>query len=148
MFQYVLGPKRTWLNSNIRSNERTFKCSLRNSNFAINSMWKCALISKVEKWHPHFKKWLQMLPVQVIWVNLCPWLNKLWKTMKKVKQKVFLQTFTGRDIWSPWFFSTATTVLARSSLKLCEHSYFHEIYWNNATVNHVLLKVRTFVNFT
>ena len=69
---YMLGPKQTWLNSNIRSNERTFECSLRNLNFAINSMRKCALISKVEKWHPHFKKWLQMLPVQVIWVNLCP----------------------------------------------------------------------------
>ena len=52
--------------------ERTFECSLRNSNFAINSMRKCALISKVEKWHPHFKEWLQMLPVQVILVNLCP----------------------------------------------------------------------------
>ena len=63
---YIVGPKRTWLNSNIRSNERTFECSLRNSNFAINSMRKCALISKVEKWHPHFKEWLQMLPVQVI----------------------------------------------------------------------------------
>ena len=69
---YTLRPKQTWLNSNIRSNERTFECSLRNSNFAINSMRKCALISKVEKWHPHLKKWLQMLPVQVIWVNLCP----------------------------------------------------------------------------
>ena len=68
----TLGPKRTWLNSNIRSNEQTFKCSLRNSNFAINSMRKCALISKVEKWHPHFKEWLQMLPVQVILVNLSP----------------------------------------------------------------------------
>ena len=68
----AIGPKRTWLNSNIRSNERTFECSLRDSNFAINSMRKCALISKVEKWHPHFKEWLQMLPVQVILVNLCP----------------------------------------------------------------------------
>ena len=67
-----LGPKRTWLNSNIHSNERTFECSLRDSNFAINSMRKYVLISKVEKWHPHFKEWLQMLPVQVIWVNLCP----------------------------------------------------------------------------
>ena len=67
-----LGPKRTWLNLNIRSNERTFECSLRNSNFAINSMRKCALISKVEKWHPHFREWLQMLPMQVIWVNLGP----------------------------------------------------------------------------
>ena len=56
----ALGPKRTWFNSNIHSNERTFECSLRNSNFAINSMRKCALISKVEKWHPHFKEWLQM----------------------------------------------------------------------------------------
>ena len=41
----TLGPKRTWLNSNIRLNERTFECSLNNSSFAINSMQKCTLIS-------------------------------------------------------------------------------------------------------
>ena len=45
VFWLGLGPKRTWLNSNIRSNERTFECSLNNSNFAINSMQKCTLIS-------------------------------------------------------------------------------------------------------
>ena len=42
----------------------TFERSLRNSNFAINSMRKCALMFEVEKLHPHFKEWLQMLPVQ------------------------------------------------------------------------------------
>ena len=26
----------------------------------MNSMWKCALISKIEKWHPHLEKLLQM----------------------------------------------------------------------------------------
>ena len=145
---YILGPKQTWLNSNIRSNERTFECSLRNSNFAINSMWKCALISKVEKWHPHFKEWLQMLPVQVIgWICVPDWINceRQWR---KWNRKYFCIHSPAGNIWSPWFLSTATTVLARSSLKLCEHSYFHEIYCNNATVNHVLLKVWTFVNFT
>ena len=50
---FVVGPKQTWLNSNICSNERTFEYSLSNSNFSIISMQKCALISKVEKWHSY-----------------------------------------------------------------------------------------------
>ena len=48
------------------NSEQTFECSLSNSNFAINSMQKCALISKVEKWHPYLEELLHMFPVQVM----------------------------------------------------------------------------------
>ena len=54
-YMFNLGSTQIWLNSNICLNDRTFECSLSNSNFAINSIRKCALISKVEKWHPHLE---------------------------------------------------------------------------------------------
>ena len=56
MYLALLGPKQTWLNSNIRSNERTFECILSKLNFSIISMQKCALISKVEKWHSYLEE--------------------------------------------------------------------------------------------
>ena len=70
-YMFNLGPTQIWLNSNICLNDRTFECSLSNSNFAINSIQKCALISKVEKWCPHLEALLHVFPVQVIQVNLC-----------------------------------------------------------------------------
>ena len=73
------------------------------------------------------------------WICVPDWINceRQWR---KWSRKYFCRHSLAVNIWSPWFFSTATTVLARSSLKLCEHSYFHEIYCNNATVNHSVIE--------
>ena len=70
--------------------------------------------------------------------------------MKRVKQKVFLQVVMAVNIQSlslymhvspqkSQFISTITSNYVHV------HYFFHEICYNNVTVNHVLIKV---VNFT